>query len=93
MSTEIDEVTRLAAEYMRLVGPEHHKDKDCHWYVETRWSYGEGPIFRAQHMGYCNEPFGPYGNGPDRTTYAAALNDLTVALRESIADVKTWDPA
>jgi hypothetical protein len=31
---------------------DHHKDKDCHWYIIEKYSYGEPPVFIAHHYGY-----------------------------------------
>jgi hypothetical protein len=45
-------LTALTAEWMRVVGPEHHKDRDCHFIIERRWSYGDRPQWVAEHYGY-----------------------------------------
>lgn len=45
-------LTALTSKWMSLIGPEHHKDRDCHFYIERRWSYGAPPVWRAQHSGY-----------------------------------------
>ena len=33
-----------------------HKDRDCHWYIQQTWSYGDEPYWEAQHYGYVYEP-------------------------------------
>ena len=48
----VDEITKLTDEWYGLIGGEHHKDRDCHWYVETKWSYGYPPKYTVQHWGY-----------------------------------------
>jgi hypothetical protein len=46
------EITKLTKEWYYLIGPEHHKDRDCHWFIHTNWSYGEKPTFTIRHNGY-----------------------------------------
>ena len=46
------EIADLAKQYHTLIAGEHHKDRDCHWYVETIWSYGESPKYMVRHKGY-----------------------------------------
>ena len=63
--TELEnKVTELAAKYYKLIGPNHHKDRDFHFYIETvshemGWHYGEKtegfkPKFKVCHYGYVN---------------------------------------
>lgn len=53
MMGRTEEITALTARYYELVGRDHHKDRDCHWYVEKRWSYGGPPVYAVIHEGYC----------------------------------------
>ena len=48
----IKEITDLTQQWYTLIGPDHHKDRDCHWYIETKWSYGGSPEHRIVHNGY-----------------------------------------
>ena len=52
MSELIEEITKLTDEWRSLVGSDHCKDKDFHWYMETRWSYGDLPKYTVWHKGY-----------------------------------------
>lgn len=52
MKDLIEEITKLTDEWYTLISPDHHKDRDCHWYIETKWSYGQPPKYNAQHYGY-----------------------------------------
>lgn len=49
-------ITQLAADYQRLIGSQHHKDSDCHWSIECRWSYGNAPRYIVRHSGYLHGP-------------------------------------
>jgi hypothetical protein len=48
----VEQITELTDEWYKLIGGDHHKDRDCHWYIETRWSYGYPPKYFVQHFGY-----------------------------------------
>jgi hypothetical protein len=52
MDEIIEEITTLTNEWYELIGPSHHKDKDCHWYINTKWSYGYAPTYIVEHYGY-----------------------------------------
>jgi hypothetical protein len=52
MKNITEEITKLTDEWYNLIGPRHHKDRCCHWYIETKWSYGLPPKYTAQHYGY-----------------------------------------
>jgi hypothetical protein len=52
MKNIIEEITKLTNEWYILIGPDHHKDRDCHWYIETKWSYGKQPVYIICHSGY-----------------------------------------
>jgi hypothetical protein len=47
-----DKIVELTDEWYNLIGPDHHKDRDCHWYIETVWSYGRKPVYIVKHYGY-----------------------------------------
>lgn len=49
------------------VSSDHHKDRDCHFYINKVWSYGKEPIYRIEHSGYMsklndNEVYETYEN-------------------------------
>lgn len=54
MKTE-KKITELAVQYYSLISGEHHKDRDCHWKIETLWSYGQPPVYVVEHKGYLHE--------------------------------------
>ena len=78
MKTE-KQVTELAEKYHKLIAGDHHKDRDCHWTIETKWSYGNPPVFIVEHKGYLHET--------ERSTfdsYETALAFLRDELRDAI---------
>lgn len=52
-----EEITYLTKRWMQYIGPDHHKDRDCHFYIQKRWSYGDEPYYQAYHHGYVNKDF------------------------------------
>lgn len=81
-TTEKD-ITELSKEWYTLIGPEHHKDRDCHWKIVTKWSYGEPPVYKIEHLGYI---LGNIDIGCQ--TYPEALETLKKTLQKSIAEEK-----
>jgi hypothetical protein len=79
----IEEITSLTDEWYRLIGPTHYKDKDCHWYIETKWSYGQPPKYIVQHFGYILDKI-----EEECDSYEEALKVLRDTLKEKIEEEK-----
>jgi hypothetical protein len=80
----IDRITKLTEEWYRLIGSDHHKDRDCHFYIETKWSYGDPPKYSVLHNGYILHDF----DGEEYETYEEALDGLISFLSKAIDDEK-----
>jgi len=52
MDNSIEEITKLTDDWRSLTAKDHCKDRDFHWYIETKWSYGQPPKYSVQHWGY-----------------------------------------
>lgn len=50
-----DKITALTGAWYAYAGMDHHKDRDCHFYIEKVWSYGNSPIYRVSHPGYITD--------------------------------------
>ena len=53
--------------WYQFVGKDHHKDRDCHWFVcvEESWSYGNEPkphVWAVKHHGYVADDQEFYGD-------------------------------
>jgi hypothetical protein len=86
MDKIIEEITKLTEEWYYILGKiGHFKDRDNHWYVETKWSYGFPPKYTVQHCGYIQgdveEEFDSYEN---------ALVGLKNILIEKVKEEKEW---
>lgn len=73
------EIFKLSEEWYELISSNHHKDKDCHWYIEIRWSYGEQPEFRVLHHGYMTDDIEIACD-----SYETALMELRTILKRAI---------
>jgi hypothetical protein len=73
------EIIRLAAQYQEIIKNQHHKDCDCHWSIETKWSYGKAPVFAVLHNGFLHET-----DHATFTNYDSALAYLRQELRDAI---------
>jgi len=79
MNNAVEEITKLTEEWYKLIGGDHHKDRDCHWYIETKWSYGDHPKYIVRHYGYILDEV-----QIESSTYDQALICLKATLEESI---------
>lgn len=80
------EITRLTDIWYRFVSQDHHKDRDCHWYVEKYYSYGEEPYYKAYHHGYVANSF----EGTKCTTLEEAEEELLNTIKFEIHKAKIW---
>lgn len=85
MNTIIEEITKLTEEWYTLIGSDHHKDRDCHWYIETKWSYGQPTKYIVQHYGYIIDEISETWK-----TYELALERLKEILTEEIKQYKIY---
>lgn len=74
-----EEIIQLTEQWYELISGNHHKDKDCHWYIETRWSYGEQPEFRVLHNGYVTDDIEITCD-----SYETALTELRTIIKRAI---------
>ncbi len=87
-----DRLIKLTEFWCDYVSCDHHKDRDCHFYINKVWSYGRPPYWRIEHYGYMSE----LDDKEEYGTYAAALKALVDWLEEQIKIVyssvpKNWD--
>lgn len=70
-----EEISKLTDEWYKLIGRDHHKDNDCHFWVETIWSYGDGPRFVPRHYGYIIDEKTFEKNMPRQATYGGSYKE------------------
>jgi hypothetical protein len=81
MNHLIKEITDLTEQWYKLIGPDHHKDRDCHWYITTKWSHGRSPEYCIVHHGYILGEL-----DETRQTYELALERLKELLTGEIKE-------
>ena len=92
MKTEevLNQITELTEKWYFLIGKDHHKDKDCHFYINTVWSYGKKQKYRVEHYGYIFRDI-----EEEFDTYDAAAKFLLNKIKEMIKvvehDLETMD--
>lgn len=79
MKDKIKTITQLTDEWYQLIGKDHHKDRDCHFYINTVWSYGQDPVYRVEHYGYLVDEI-----EQQFSSYDEAVNYLEKKLKEII---------
>lgn len=79
MKDKIKTITQLTEEWYQLIGKDHHKDRDCHFYINTVWSYGQNPIYRVEHYGYLVDEI-----EQEFHSYDEAINYLEKKLQQII---------
>jgi len=79
------EIIKLTDLWYRIVSLDHHKDRDCHFYINTVYSYGNKPKFRIGHFGYVGKEF-----EADFETYEQAEEGMIREINELLAEEKTW---
>ena len=81
-----EEIDYLAKLWYRYVGLDHHKDRDCHFYVQKIWSYGDKPYYQCHHYGYIAEDF----EGTKCDTLEEAQEELRDFVYFAIHKEYTW---
>jgi hypothetical protein len=84
MENIIEEITKLTDEWRSLSAKGHCKDRDFHWYIETKWSYGQPPKYIVQHHGYILHDFEEI----ECSSYEEASIVLRDTLKEKIEEEK-----
>lgn len=80
------QILELTHWWYRYVGLDHHKDRDCHWYITEDWAYGMTPMWTIEHNGYV------FDGKDDRVfnTREGAKLGLIALIEEAITSEKEW---
>lgn len=95
MQKENKQFIELTNFWYNYVAQDHHKDKDCHFYVNQVFSYGQEPYWRIEHYGYIQELHKGLAD-TKYLSYEAAFNTLHTWLLDEVKDVirfyKDYEP-
>lgn len=83
-----DQIVELARRWYNYVSLDHHKDRDCHFYVEKKWSYGQEPVYIAYHYGYRARDWHSQTYSTAAEAEEALLKWLTHTVNSEIIDTK-----
>ena len=86
--TNQEQITRLTDFWYKYVSKDHHKDRDCHWYIEQVWSYGDEPKWNAHHYGYIFDE--PKYREIECKNYEEAVENLLDMVSRAINNEKQW---
>lgn len=81
-----EEILRLTKFWYQYVSLNHHKDRDCHFYINEVWSYGELPKYRVEHHGYIADEVEEI----ICATHQGAEEELIKLIYKLIEDEKEW---
>lgn len=90
MLSKTDKLNVLLDFWYHYVNCDHHKERDCHFYIQKKWSYGSDLEYEVYHDGYMMDI--PY---KEFETYDEALTYLVESLETEIESVhrvpKDWE--
>jgi hypothetical protein len=86
------EIAALAQKWCILISRDHHKDRDCHFSVECRWSYGHAQYYTVRHYGYIVEfsdvyPLPSLAMGRDYFSGFRTEEEALAFLKDAITDM------
>ena len=72
---------RLLQLWYKIIGPQHHKDRDCHFFIERHYCTYKDPVWTVRHHGYILKDF-----DEEFKTFNLALQGLITFLISKIAE-------
>lgn len=81
-----EDIVLLTKKWYQYVNLDHHKDRDCHWYITKTYSYGEEAYYEASHSGYVLD----HWTSPRCGTEEMALTLLRDKLKREIDNALDW---
>lgn len=80
-----DKIVGLTKIWYEIVSLDHHKDRDCHWYITEEFSYGNVPVFSVEHYGYCYDEV-----IQEFKRYGEAVKFLLQTIKSAIRAEQIW---
>jgi hypothetical protein len=79
-----EQIINLTNKWCNYVSLDHHKDRDCHWYITKAYSYGEPAKYTAQHHGYIADRWTSQTVDNEEDAMLLLLNEITKAINDAI---------
>jgi len=67
------EIAGLIDRHYKALAGDVHKDRDCHWWISERYSYGRHAGWVIEHDGYCYDALEYGEDGPFPTRVEAEV--------------------
>lgn len=83
-----EEITALTLKWYKYVNLDHHKDRDCHWYITKTYSYGQEPYYEAHHSGYIIDHWTSPKCGTEELAETILRDKLRNELNTAIISLK-----
>ncbi len=83
-----ESLTALIAEHYAALAGDIRKDRDGHWSISERFSYGEHVGWFVEHDGYCYDGLDACGEDGPHSTREAAESCMAGHLRAAIAEAR-----
>ena len=83
-----EEIVLLTSKWYKYVNLDHHKDRDCHWYITKTYSYGEEPYYEASHSGYILDHWTSPRCGTEEMASTLLRNKLKHEINHAIVHLK-----
>lgn len=84
--TNTEKIIKLNTIWYHLIGPEHHKDRDCHFYITQKFSYGDTMKYIVEHNGYIKHDY----EDSEWNTREEAEVELITLISNIIKDEMMW---
>lgn len=79
-----EEIMVLTEKWYKYVNLDHHKDRDCHWYITKTYSYGEEAYYEAHHSGYILDHWTSPRCGTEEMASTLLRDKLKRELKEAV---------
>ncbi len=89
VSEELEkQIIKLTQKWYNYVSLDHHKDRDCHWYINKVYSYGEPPKYTAEHHGYISDRWTSQTVDNEEDAMLLLINKITRDINDAIEYAK-----
>jgi hypothetical protein len=82
------QLIELTNKWYNYVSLDHHKDRDCHWYITKVYSYGQPAKYIASHNGYILDPWDSLPVSTEEDAMMLLINKITREIRDAIKSAK-----
>ncbi len=82
------QIIELTKKYYNYVSLDHHKDRDCHWYINKVYSYGEPAKYTVEHHGYISDRWTSQTVDNEEDAMLLLINKITRDINDAVEYAK-----